>query len=391
MNETGRRQIFSGMQILINREWHKHQALIIEDNLIQAIIPEEMIQHHLPAKHHEFHKECYLAPGLIDLHIHGAHGKDVMDGTEDALLSISKALAAEGVTSFLATTMTGPVAQIEIALQTVANAMLCKEGAAILGVHLEGPFISKEKAGAQAKEYVQLPDSALIQEWQNRARGAIKIVTLAPEMPGALDFIQTLRQMNVIASIGHSNATYQETCAAIDAGCTQATHLFNGLPSIHQREPGPVVALLLNPLVSVELIVDGVHLHPAIVELCFRLKGREHLLLVTDAMRAKCLRDGYYELGGQQVEARSGQVFLNGDILAGSTLRMPDAIKNMVKFSRCLLSDAINMATYNPAHVLGLDKFRGTITVGKLADLVIFDGDLKVLMTVREGRQIYRA
>jgi N-acetylglucosamine-6-phosphate deacetylase len=390
MNEL-HRSIFSGMQILTDQRWEKDQAVIVEGSLIKAIIPVDMIKHHLPARRREFSSDCYLIPGLIDLHVHGAKGCDVMDASEEALITIAHALAAEGVTGFLATTMTADNDRIKEVLTVISKTMRREggEGAAILGVHLEGPFIAKAKKGAQSGDAVQLPDPKLMRRLQEVAQDAIKIVTLAPELPGAIPFIQTLQSMKIIASIGHTNATYAETCAAIAAGCSQATHLFNAMSGMQQREPGVVGALLLSDQVTAELIVDGTHLHPAIVELSLRLKRKERLLLVTDAMRAKCLGDGRYELGGRDVDVSAGKVTLHDGTLAGSTLRMPQAIKNMVKFSQCSLIDAISMAAHNPARVLKLDSRKGSINVGKDADLVVLNADFDVVLSMREGREIY--
>jgi N-acetylglucosamine-6-phosphate deacetylase len=217
----------------------------------------------------------------------------------------------------------------------------------------------------------------------------IKLVTLAPELPGALPLIKALRDRHIIVSAGHTNATYAEMVAAIRAGCSQATHLFNAMRGLHQREPGAVGALLLSHDVMAELIVDGLHLHPAIVELALRLKGKEKLLLVTDAMRAKCCDDGEYDLGGQTVMVRAGKAKLSDGTLAGSTLRMPQALKNMVQFTSCSLADAVSMAATNPAHVLGLSDRKGTIAVGKDADLVVLNAALDVAFTMREGREVF--
>ncbi|MCW5583304.1 MAG: N-acetylglucosamine-6-phosphate deacetylase, partial [Gammaproteobacteria bacterium] len=256
------RCIFSGMSILLGQNWQHHHAVVVENGVIKAILHEEMIQHHLPAKQYSFSKQHYLIPGLIDLHIHGAEDNDVMDGNVEALLSISRVLVAEGVTGFLATTMAMENSYLEEVLKTIAAAIPSREGAAILGVHLEGPFIATAKMGAQRGEYCQPPDLILFQRLQDAAEGAIKLVTLAPELPGALSMVESLHSMDIIASVGHTNATYAETCAAIDVGCSHATHLFNAMRGLHQREPGAVGALLLSRDVYAELIVDGVHLHP---------------------------------------------------------------------------------------------------------------------------------
>lgn len=381
--------IFSGMQILIEKKWVSDQAVIIENETIKASIPSSMIKHHLPAEEYEFPNDHYLVPGFIDLHIHGANGYDVMDGTEEALAGISLALTAEGVTGYLATTMTAEDELIDSVLETIASMPPNPDGAAILGVHLEGPFIAKDKVGAQRKEAVRDPDLTLLQRWQKCARGAIKVVTLAPELPNALALIKSLRDMHIKASIGHTNATYAQTCEAIAAGCTQATHLFNAMSGLHQREPGAVGALLLSDAVVAELIVDGHHLHPAVVEMALRMKSKERLMLVTDAMRAKCLGDGEYDLGGQTVSVHENRATLANGALAGSVLTMPQAIKNMVQFSHCTLAEAVTMASENPARVMGMEARKGSISIGKDADLVVMNADLEVVLTMRAGRVVF--
>jgi N-acetylglucosamine-6-phosphate deacetylase len=327
---------------------------------------------------------------MIDLHIHGAKGKDVMDGSLEAFSVISHALACEGVTGYLATTMTASNERIEKILALVPEAMKNPDGAAMLGIHLEGPFIAKDKMGAQSGDLTQHPDPELVKKWQSLAQDSIRLVTLAPELPGALELVKVLRDMDIIVAIGHTNATYAETTAAIHAGCTHATHLFNAMRGLHQREPGAAGALLLSEKVRAELIVDGLHLHPAIVQLALQMKSKDRLLLVTDAMRAKCLGDGEYELGGQAVTVRENKAALADGTLAGSTLRMPQAIKNMMAFTGCALAEAILMAAYNPAHALGLEDRKGSIDVGKDADLVVLGPELDVRLTMREGREIFR-
>jgi N-acetylglucosamine-6-phosphate deacetylase len=385
------RQIFFGPQILTENGWLQDHAVIVVKDVIEAIVPIEKHKQYLPAVQHEFSQHDFLIPGLIDLHIHGVSGKDVMDAHVDSLAVICNALATEGVTGFLATTMTADNAHIEAVMVAVNTLMPAKEGARILGVHLEGPFIAKDKIGSQLAKYTQLPNEALLQHWQEKAHGAIKLITLAPELPGMIAFIKHLHGKGILAAVGHTNATYDQTMTAIAAGCTQATHLFNAMRGLHQREPGAVSALLLAETVSAELIVDGIHLHPAVVALALRLKGKENILLVTDAMRAKCMGEGEYELGGQPVYVQSNRAILADGTLAGSTLRMPQAIKNMVHFSHCSLADAVYMASANPARVLGLSTRKGSIAVGKDADLVVLSSQLEVIMTCREGRSVYVA
>lgn len=382
------RTIFSGMTILAEDQLLQEQALIVEEDKIKAFIPKEMVSNHLPATQYIFPGDHCLVPGFIDLHVHGALGADVMDGTDEAFSTMTNALAKEGVTGFLPTTMTAPPEKIEAVLMAIQTAISSKHSA-MLGVHLEGPFISRAKKGAHIKDAILLPDIDLIKRWQKKAGDVIKIVTLAPEQCDAIEFIHALSQMNVIASIGHTAATYDETMAAIAAGSTQATHLFNAMRGIHQREPGAVGALLLAEKVYAELIVDGIHLHPAIVDLAFRVKGKSKLLLVTDAMCAKCLGDGRYQLGDQTVLVAAGKATLEDGTLAGSTLTMPQAIRNMMQFSECSLIDAIYMASYNPARVLQLDSRKGSISIGKDADLVVLNDKQEVMLTMRMGTEVF--
>ncbi|VVC75115.1 N-acetylglucosamine-6-phosphate deacetylase [Aquicella siphonis] len=389
MTESNR-IIFSGMQILVGNEWSLEHAVVVEEGIIKAVLPADMIGHQLPAKQVVYSPHHYLIPGLIDLHIHGAGGHDVMDGNEKALRGICETLASEGVTGFLATTMTAPVAKLESVLSAIAAFMPGREGAAILGIHLEGPFISRDKMGAQAGDHVALPNPEWVQRWHEMTRGAFKLMTLAPELTDVIPMIKTLRRLGVTSSVGHTNAGYAETCHALAAGCSHATHLFNAMRGLHHREPGAAGALLLSDKVNVELIVDGLHLHPAVVDLAWRLKGTDRIVLVTDAMRAKCLGDGAFELGGHTVTVHAGCAALPDGTLAGSTLRMPQAIRNMAQYTECSLADAVRMASANPARILGLDGRKGSIENGKDADLVVMDSAFEVELTLRGGKEVFK-
>jgi N-acetylglucosamine-6-phosphate deacetylase len=341
----------------------------------------------------QFPSTYHLVPGFIDMHVHGANGHDVMDADVSALKAISYALAAEGTTAFLATTMTADVCDIERALVAVRDFMLVENadhGAAIIGVHLEGPFLAASKTGAQRGDKIIPPNLALVHHWQKISDSFIRLITLAPEQTDCLAFIHGLVQQKIIASIGHTNATYAEAMAAIEAGCTHATHLFNAMRGMHQREPGAVTAALLSPKMMVELILDGVHLHPAIVDLTWRMKGKDKIILVTDAMRAKCLADGCYDLGGQSVQVKAGRAELADGTLAGSVLKMSTALQNMMAFTGCGLSDVLKMTSENPARALGLFDTKGSIRVGKDADLVVLDDSLEVVMTICSGEIKYR-
>lgn len=336
-----------------------------------------------------FPSTYHLLPGFIDLHVHGANHCDVMDATSESLQTMSKALAAEGTTGFLATTMTASASAIEKALRN-ANDFMQKpaEGAQVLGIHLEGPFISPNKAGAQNAKHILQPDIDQFKQWQKISGNNIKIVTLAPELPNSMAFIAYLKKHNIVAAIGHSDATYAESKCAIECGCDYVTHLFNAMRGIHQREPGVVTSALLSDSVYAEMIVDGAHLHPAIIQLILKLK-KDKLILVTDAIRAKCLTDGIYDLGGQSVEVKQGIAALADGTLAGSILSIPKALQNMLKFTSIKLNDLVKMTSENPAKVLGIFDKKGSISLNKEADFVVLDENLNVAMTVCRGAIIY--
>ncbi|OAI49475.1 hypothetical protein AYO45_02325 [Gammaproteobacteria bacterium SCGC AG-212-F23] len=360
------------------------KMLIIRDGKIHDIVSiteEKKFPH---AEFMRFPKHYHLAPGFIDMHVHGANNADVMDAHPEALQKICDTLLLEGTTSYLATTMTASGEQIEKVLSSVSE-FKNTAGAEIVGIHLEGPFLSPQKTGAQRKEFLCAPDLELFKKWQALAKNKIKLVTLAPEYPNSSEFIQYLKQNNIIASLGHTHATYAESKAAIQAGCTHATHLFNAMSGMHQREPGAVTAALLADTVMAELIVDGIHLHPAIVQLAFKIKGKNNIVLVTDAMRAKCMQDGCYDLGGQTVTVNNAMPLLADGTLAGSVLKMSDALKNMMAFTACDLQTALHMTSINPAKALGIFAQKGSIAKNKIADLVVLDEKLNVVTALCKG------
>ncbi|QIZ06930.1 N-acetylglucosamine-6-phosphate deacetylase [Priestia megaterium] len=327
-------------------------------------------------------------PGLIDVHIHGVNGADTMDATKEALDTMVTALPKEGTTSFLATTMTQEGKQIENALINAAQYIEKQKPngkAEILGLHLEGPFVNAKRAGAQPIQHIIDPDLALFQKWQSLTNGNIKLVTLAPERPGGLDMIRYLKSNGIIASIGHTDATFDEVDEAIDAGANHVTHLFNQMRGLHHREPGVVGAAFLRDELKAEIIVDGVHVRPEMVKLAFKQKQSEGLILITDSMRAKCLKNGKYDLGGQEVTVKNGKAVLEDGTLAGSILKLGHAVKNIIAYTGCPLEDAIEMASVNPAKQLNIYDRKGSIAVGKDADIVILDEEMEVYMTLCHG------
>lgn len=383
--------------LLRNLHIHKETHLIesgsvfVKNKTIHAI-NEKIIEPPEGTTVLDFPSNFHLVPGFIDVHVHGANNSDVMDANQEGLINISETLAKEGTTSFLATTMSASIDHIEKTLCAIRDFMSQQEkinGATILGAHLEGPFISPKKANAQNAEHICLPDFNYIKKWQHLSGDVIKMVTFAPELANSLELIDHLRSNRIVASMGHTDATFEEMQKAIDAGCTHATHLFNAMRGLHQREPGAVTAALLSPKVMTELICDGIHLHPAILKLALKLKGNENIALVTDSMRAKCMQNGLYDLGGQSVTVNESVARLADGTLAGSTLKMNSAIKNFMQFTECSLFETIRMAAENPAKGLGVFDKKGSIAVSKDADLVVLDNELEVAMTIKEGQIIY--
>ncbi|WP_147535609.1 N-acetylglucosamine-6-phosphate deacetylase [Bacillus marasmi] len=333
-----------------------------------------------------------LVPGFIDLHIHGAGGADTMDATFQALETMANVLPKEGTTSFLATTMTQSEAAIEAALRNAANYMNLNQHqgkAEVIGIHLEGPFVNTKRAGAQPLQYIVNPNLEQFKHWNNLAGGQIKQVTLAPECPGGLELVDYLHENGIIASIGHSDASFSEVETAVAKGARQVTHLYNQMSPLHHREPGVVGAALLQDGLKAEIIVDGIHSRPEMVKLCFKQKGSDGMILITDAMRAKGLGDGTYDLGGQVVTVQGGRASLADGTLAGSVLTMGQAVKNMLQYTGCSLAHIIEMASINPAKQLSMFEQKGSIAVGKDADLVILDYNNDVYMTICRGKIAY--
>jgi len=383
--------IINGLNIHTEKAVLPQSGIIVQQDKIASIFSLEFAEKNAIEFPHNWH----LIPGMIDLHMHGAMNVDVMDAKPDALATISKTLAKEGVTAFLGATMTADVVAIDNAISTVkeyvANQAQNILGAEMLGIHLEGPFISSQKSGAQNPKYVITPDIALIKRWQKLSNNLIKIVTLAPEESQALKLIKYLVKEEIIAAIGHSDATYDQAETAIKAGCDYATHIFNAMRPIHHRDPGVVAALLVNDEVTVEIIADGIHLAPGTIKLILKAKGFEQIVLVTDAMRAKGMKDGKYDLGGQEVVVKKHEARLKDGTLAGSVLTMDQAIRNFMQFTHSNLSDVIKLTSVNPAKKLRIYDRKGSIAVGKDADFVILDDNYRVRLTVCRGKIIYQA
>lgn len=327
---------------------------------------------------------AYVSAGFIDLHIHGSGGADVMDATPDALETLSTTLLQTGTTSFLATTMTMSRQDIDKALQNIQRNASNVTGAKIVGIHLEGPFINASKHGAQDQAYVQTPTLSLIENYMQE----IKMITLAPEVNGAEDFVKLLTKEypHIILSIGHSAASYEEAHKSFTWGISHATHLFNAMSAYHHREPG-IVGAVFDSSVTCDIIADTIHTHPSVLELVQQMK-KEKLILITDAMRAGCMKCGIYELGGRRVEVNEGKAVLEDGTLAGSVLKMNEALFNMKEHTSMDLVEIVNSVTKIPARKLGVQK--GELREGYDADIVIFDENFSIISTIVSGEVKYR-
>lgn len=327
-----------------------------------------------------------VSPGFIDTHIHGINSFDVMDGDENSIYEISKSLAKNGTTSFLATTMTMEKEHIRNAIKSVESSIENKNFVARpLGIHLEGPFISKEYIGAQDEKSIIVPNISMIEEFKD----IIKLITYAPEEDKDNILLHWAINNNINLSIGHSNATYDKCKEVIDMGVNSVTHLFNAMRPLNHREPGVVGAGLVEDVYS-EVIADDIHINPVIYKMIHKLKGDDKILLVTDSIRATCLKNGEYDLGGQTIIKDDNSVRLKSNgALAGSILTQDKALKNFVKGSFIDIEQGLKFLTSNPAKLMGNNEI-GSIEIGKKADFVVLDRSFNVVMTYIDGEKVYQ-
>ncbi len=338
-----------------------------------------------------------LAPGFIDLHIHGGAGHDVMEAGDGALPPVERLLASHGVSSYFPTTVTAPLDATLSALGRLADAIDAAERdpqplengkprARPLGIHLEGPFISHKRRGVHPPENLLTPSPAAFDRFWQAARGHIRVLTIAPELPGALEVITLAASRGVCVSLGHSNADLDEARAGFAAGARHATHTFNAMRPLDHRDPGILGEVLTDPQLSAEIIADGIHVDPVIVQLFLKAKGPEAAVLITDATAATGMPDGRYHLGSLEVEVKDGKCMV-GDSLAGSVLTMDRAVRNIVQFAQWELQQAVRLATLNPARVAGI-KDAGAIEAGTPADLVLLSPGGEVRKIIIRGAAI---
>lgn len=329
----------------------------------------------------------YVSPGFIDTHVNGGAGYNFLDNSEEAFNNILRFHAKHGTTGLLPTAVASPVQKTRDFLTLVKK--LRDRNPIILGAHLNGPFVSKKQSCAISPKYILPLTLGNFNKVISGFQDVIKIVTLAPEKQGAENFIQALKHEGIIASLGHSNATYEETKKAMGWGVNHFTHFFNAMRGFHHRELGAVGAGLESESATMDLIVDGFHIHPATINLLVKLKGVSAICLVTDAIRAAGMGDGIYEFCEKRVSVKGGRALLSDGTPAGSVLTMNQAVKNFREFTGVSIPDAVQVASLNPVRLLKLDDRKGSIEKGKDADIIIFDKDFNVQYTIIEGGIVY--
>ncbi|UNO40445.1 N-acetylglucosamine-6-phosphate deacetylase [Streptomyces sp. MST-110588] len=332
-----------------------------------------------------------IVPGFVDLHVHGGGGGSFSSADPEECLKVARTHRSHGTTSMAASTVTGDLD--DLTRQAAVLSELVEQGD-LAGIHFEGPFISPHRCGAHQPGLLRDPDPADVRKLVDAARGTAKMMTLAPELPGGLESVRLLADAGVIAAVGHTDSTYEAAREAIDAGATVATHLFNAMPALGHRSPGPVVALLEDERITVELINDGTHLHPAVLEMAFRTAGADRVAFITDAMGAAGMSDGMYPLGPMTVEVKDGVARISqgptAGSIAGSTLTLDRAFKRALTVDGLTVGQAVRALSANPARLLGIDGRTGSIETGKDADLVVLDGSYDLVGVMRRGAWVVR-
>lgn len=328
--------------------------------------------------------DCYVIPGLIDLHFHGALGEDFSDASLEGLQKIADYELSEGITYICPAGMTLPEEQLtKICKTTALHRAQSTSGAEVVGAHLEGPFLSMAKKGAQNGAFLHDPDIDMLNRLQDAANGAVKLVTVAPEQPNGLAFIEAASQSGITVSLGHTTADYQTASEAYAAGAAQATHLYNGMPSFLHRDPGVIGAAFDAPHAKVELICDGIHVHPSVIRATFQMFGADRVILISDSLRAAGMPDGIYPFGGQEIEVCGNRATIarHPETLAGSVTSLMGCLRKAVSFG-IPLADAVRAASYNPAQALKIDDRAGSLDAGKEASLILLEKETLAIKTI---------
>ncbi len=330
-----------------------------------------------------------VVPGFIDVHVQGAGGADILDATPEAIATVARTIARFGVTGFLATTVFRPGGDnrhLSVAADLTGADL---GGARLLGTHLEGPFISLKKRAMIQPDCIALPCARTLDEIQSLVKGTLRMMTIAPELPDGLPLIRSLAAAGCVAAIAHSNATYDETIRGFEAGISHVTHLFNAMPSLHHRNPGPLLAIFNNPAITVQIIADGVHLHPAIVSFVCKTVGVDRCVLITDGIQALGLPDGTYTYNGVEYTARGGVARCHDGTLVGTAVGLSELVQRFINSAGCSLLDAIRTVTEVPAKTLALFPRKGTVRQGCDADLTIVDDAVDIHATIVGGQVVF--
>jgi N-acetylglucosamine-6-phosphate deacetylase len=362
-------------------------VVIVEDEMIVDI--GSRAEGSAPAGELQDYPGATLVPAYFDVHIHGSGGADVMEATQSSLTTIGQFLARHGVGSYLATTVSAPVDTTLRSLCCLAKLIGSDlEGARLLGIHIEGPFISHAKRGAHAERDLQLPSVALFNRMWEASEGHIRLMTIAPELPGANEVIERARELGIRISLGHSNAGTGDALRGVAAGATSATHTFNAMRRFDHRDPGILGVVLDRADLFAEIICDGLHVNPTVVRMFWKEKGSERAILVTDAMSATGMPDGNYRLGELDVRVKDGKCIIGEDTLAGSTLTMDRAVRNFAEFTGAEIGVAAALASRNPARMTGLEMQVGLLETGRAADLTVLSPTGEVMDTILRGRRV---
>ncbi|MGV9905527.1 N-acetylglucosamine-6-phosphate deacetylase [Streptomyces sp. NPDC003388] len=376
--------VLAGARVVLPTEVVDDGRVVVEGTRITAAGPADAVSAPAGAEVIDVSGH-WLVPGFVDIHNHGGGGAS-FSGTAEEILTAVRTHRRHGTTTLVASTVTD---EMDLLVRQAGLLSELAEQGDIAGIHFEGPFISPCRKGAHSEELLRDPDPAEVRKLIDAGRGRARMVTLATELPGGIDSVRLLAEHGVIAAVGHTDATYEQTVAAVDAGATVATHLFNAMPPLGHRAPGPIAALLEDERVTVELINDGTHLHPAALELAFRHAGAGRVAFITDAMDAAGIGDGRYMLGPLEVEVSEGVARLvHGGSIAGSTLTLDRAFKRAVTVDGLPVPDAVTALSANPARLLGMSDHIGSLEAGKDADLVLLDADFDLKGVLRQGEWV---